>query len=209
MLKKVITLICFFCYLCFIQIGFAQEIIKQETPQKQTLKIAILPTISTNHHYPDINQLLYNTLIQETHIPLNETLQTVEYIDENTIYSAIKQSNFTYNQNLDTLKYTADLLNADVVIGYSIPTMYQHYYHSISRLDGSPILNSYISINLWAYYRPLNKIFRLSDKRQYFDELSTWGMLTELAKDASSNLNKKAELKPLLKQSIKIKKGEL
>ena len=209
MLKKVIGLLCFCCYLCLVQIGFAQDIIREETPQNQTLRVAILPTLSNSHRYPDVNQLLYNNLIQEMHVPLNNTLQAVEYIDENSIYSAIKQSNFTYNQNLDTLKDTADLLDADVVVGYSIPTMYQHYFPSISHFDGSPLLNSYISINLWAYYRPLDKTFKLSDKRQYFDEISTWGMLTELAKDASSNLNKKAELKSLLKQSIKIKKGDL
>lgn len=209
MLKKVIGLLCFCCYLCLVQIGFAQDIIREETPQNQTLRVAILPTLSNSHRYQDVNQLLYNNLIQEMHVPLNNTLQAVEYIDENSIYSAIKQSNFTYNQNLDTLKDTADLLDADVVVGYSIPTMYQHYFPSISNFDGSPLLNSYISINLWAYYRPLDKTFKLSDKRQYFDEISTWGMLTELAKDASSNLNKKAELKSLLKQSIKIKKGDL
>lgn len=209
MLKKVIGLLCFCCYLCLVQIGFAQDIIREETPQNQTLRVAILPTLSNSHRYQDVNQLLYNNLIQEMHVPLNNTLQAVEYIDENSIYSAIKQSNFTYNQNLDTLKDTADLLDADVVVGYSIPTMYQHYFPSISHFDGSPLLNSYISINLWAYYRPLDKTFKLSDKRQYFDEISTWGMLTELAKDASSNLNKKAELKSLLKQSIKIKKGDL
>lgn len=209
MLKKVIGLLCFCCYFCLVQIGFAQDIIREETPQNQTLRVAILPTLSNSHRYQDVNQLLYNNLIQEMHVPLNNTLQAVEYIDENSIYAAIKQSNFTYNQNLDTLKDTADLLDADVVVGYSIPTMYQHYFPSISHFDGSPLLNSYISINLWAYYRPLDKTFKLSDKRQYFDEISTWGMLTELAKDASSNLNKKAELKSLLKQSIKIKKGEL
>lgn len=209
MLKKVIGLLCFCCYLCLVQIGFAQDIIREETPQNQTLRVAILPTLSNSHRYQDVNQLLYNNLIQEMHVPLNNTLQAVEYIDENSIYAAIKQSNFTYNQNLDTLKDTADLLDADVVVGYSIPTMYQHYFPSISHFDGSPLLNSYISINLWAYYRPLDKTFKLSDKRQYFDEISTWGMLTELAKDASSNLNKKAELKSLLKQSIKIKKGDL
>ena len=101
MLKKVMTLICFCCYLCFMQIGFAQDIIKQETPQKQTLKVAILPTLSNSQRYPDVNQLLYNNLTQEMHVPLNDTLQAVEYIDENSIYAAIKQSNFTYNQNLD------------------------------------------------------------------------------------------------------------
>ena len=67
MLKKVMTLICFCCYLCFMQIGFAQDIIKQETPQKQTLKVAILPTLSSSQRYPDVNQLLYNNLTQEMH----------------------------------------------------------------------------------------------------------------------------------------------
>lgn len=70
MLKKVMTLICFCCYLCFMQIGFAQDIIKQETPQKQTLKVAILPTLSSSQRYPDVNQLLYNNLTQEMHVPL-------------------------------------------------------------------------------------------------------------------------------------------
>lgn len=70
MLKKVMTLICFCCYLCFMQIGFAQDIIKQETPQKQTLKVAILPTLSNSQRYPDVNQLLYNNLTQEMHVPL-------------------------------------------------------------------------------------------------------------------------------------------
>lgn len=53
-----------------MQIGFAQDIIKQETPQKQTLKVAILPTLSNSQRYPDVNQLLYNNLTQEMHVPL-------------------------------------------------------------------------------------------------------------------------------------------
>ena len=208
MLRKILSF-CFCLCLCFTQIALAQELNKPDTTSTPTVKVAILPVITANKNYPQVNEFLKSSLIQEMHVPLNDTLQTVEYLDDISIHSAMQKANFTYNQNLDTLKDTADLLDADVVVGYTIPTMYQHYYHSISRLDGSPLLNSYISVNLWVYYRPLNKTFKISDKRQYFDEISTWGMLTELAKDASSNLNKKAELKSLLKQSVKIKKGEL
>lgn len=208
MLRKILSF-CFCLCLCFTQIALAQELNKPDTTSTPTVKVAILPVITANKNYPQVNEFLKSSLIQEMHVPLNDTLQTVEYLDDISIHSAMQKANFTYNQNLDTLKDTADLLDADVVVGYTIPTMYQHYYHSISRLDGSPLLNSYISVNLWVYYRPLNKTFKISDRRQYFDEISTWGMLTELAKDASSNLNKKAELKSLLKQSIKIKKGEL
>lgn len=209
MLRKILSFfICLCCYIYLAQIAFAQDIIQQETTTTPVVKVAIMPVTTTNRNYPEINQLLYKTLQDELHMPLNDTLKTVQYLDEDSILSAMRQSTFTYNQNLDTLRNTADLLDVDVLVGYSIPNMYQHYYHSISHLDGSSLLNSYINLNLWAYYRPLNKIFVLSAKRQYLDEISTWGMLSELAQDASYAVNKKAELKPLLKQSIKIKKGE-
>lgn len=209
MLRKILSFCICLCFSIYLgQIAFAQDIIKQETPSLQAVKIAIMPVVTANRNYPEVNELLYTTLQQELHMPLNDTLQAVQYLDENSIISAMRQSAFTYNQNLDTLRITADLLDVDILVGYSIPNMYQHYYHSISYLDGSTLLNSYIHLNLWAYYRPLNKIFKLSDKRQYLDEISTLGMLPELAKDASYTINKKAELKSLLKQSIKIKKGD-
>lgn len=209
MLHKILSFCICLCFSIYLgPIAFAQDIIKQETPSPQAVKIAIMPVVTTNRNYPKVNELLYTTLQQELHMPLNDTLQTVQYLDENSIISAMRQSTFTYNQNLDTLRTTADLLDVDILVGYSIPHMYQHYYHSISYLDGSALLNSYIHLNLWAYYRPLNKIFKLSDKRQYLDEISPFGMLPELAKDASYTINKKAELKSLLKQSIKIKKGD-
>lgn len=207
MLKK-IFFFAVFCCLFFTQIGFAQEIPTQATQQSKILRVAILPVISSEHNYPKVNELLSKSLIDEMHVPLNDTLQNVEYIDEQSIYNAIHQSNFTYNQNLDTLKDTATILDADVVVGYSIPLMYQRYYRSLSQIDSDPLLNSFLSVKLWAYYRPLNQIFTLSDKRVYFDEMSSSGMLTSLANDASYRLIKKAELKSLLKQSIKIKKGD-
>ena len=58
------------------------------------------------------------------------------------------------------------------------------------------------------YYRLLDKIIVFSDKEQYFDSISTAGALTELAKDGSYNLVKRADLKNLLKQSIKISQEE-
>ena len=33
--------------------------------------------------------MIYNNLTQEMHVPLNDTLQAVEYIDENSIYDII------------------------------------------------------------------------------------------------------------------------
>lgn len=207
MLKKTLFF-AVFCCLLFTQFCFAQEIPTQATQQSKILRVAILPVISTEHNYPQVNEILSKSLKNEMHMPLNDVLQNVEYIDEESIATALRQSNFTYNQNLDTLKDTATILDADVVVGYSIPLMYQRYYRSLSQLDSDPLLNSFLSVKLWVYSRPLNQVFSLSDKRVYFDEISSSGMLSSLANDASYRLIKKAELKTLLKQSIKIKKGD-
>lgn len=207
MLRKILSF-CFCLCLCFTQIALAQELTKPDTTSTPTVKVAILPVITANKNYPQVNEFLKSSLIQEMHVPLNDTLQTVEYLDDISIHSAMQKANFTYNQNLDTLKDTADILSADIVVGYSVPTMYENYVHTFALLDDGPVLNSYLSVRLWVYCRPVNKIFVLSDKRQYLDEYSNWGTLPELAKDASLRLERKAELKSLLKQSIKIKKGE-
>ena len=87
--------------------------------------------------------------------------------------------------------------------------MFQHYLVMASHFDGTPVINSYISLKLWAYFRPLDKTVKLSTNRNYLDTLSTWGMLTSLADDASYYLNKKAELKSLLRQSIQIQIGDV
>lgn len=180
-----------------------------QAQQTQPLKVAIMPVVTDVSGQKNVKAQLYSALKQQMHIPLNDTLQAVEYIDAETVYIAMQKSNFTNEQNLDTLKRTADLLNADVIVGYSVPNMFQRYFHMASHLEGSPVINSYISLKLWAYYRPLDETVEMSTTRSYLDTLSTFGTLPSLADDASYYLNKKADLKSLLKQSIQIQKGDV
>ena len=202
MLKKSLFLFCLL-FLMLFSTCFAQ------TQQSQPLKVAIMPIVTNVSGQKDVKAQLYSALKQQIYIPLNGTLQAVEYIDAETVYIAMQKSNFTNEQNLDTLKRTADLLNADVIVGYSVPNMFQRYFHMASHLEGSPVINSYISLKLWAYYRPLDKTVKMSTTRSYLDTLSTFGTLPSLADEASYYLNKKADLKSLLKQSIQIQKGDV
>ena len=202
MLKKSLFLFCLL-FLMLFSTCFAQ------TQQSQPLKVAIMPIVTNVSGQKDVKAQLYSALKQQMYIPLNGTLQAVEYIDAETVYIAMQKSNFTNEQNLDTLKRTADLLNADIIVGYSVPNMFQRYFHMASHLEGSPVINSYISLKLWAYYRPLDKTVKMSTTRSYLDTLSTFGTLPSLADDASYYLNKKADLKSLLKQSIQIQKGDV
>lgn len=201
MFKKSLFLGCLLFIMLF-NVCMAQE-------QTRPLKVAIMPIATDVSGYKSVKASLYNTLKQQMRIPLNDTLQIVEYIDTETVYRAMQQSNFTNEQNLDTLKSTADLLNADVIVGYEVPNMFQHYFHFASHLDGAPVINTYISLKLWAYYRPLNQTVELSTQRNYVGTLNTASLLPALADDASYYINKKADLKGLLKQSIQIQKGDV
>ena len=180
-----------------------------QTQKSQPLKVAIMPIVTNVSGQKDVKAQLYSALKQQMYIPLNGTLTQRSTVDAETVYIAMQKSNFTNEQNLDTLKRTADLLNADIIVGYSVPNMFQRYFHMASHLEGSPVINSYISLKLWAYYRPLDKTVEMSTTRSYLDTLSTFGTLPALADDASYYLNKKADLKSLLKQSIQIQKGDV
>ncbi len=180
----------------------------QELQKPIPIKIAVMPTISQYRGYKKIIAKLDADLNKQMHLPLNDTLQTAEYIEAQKVLYAMEDSGFTIKQNVDTLKQTADLLNADVIVGYSVPVMYQQYYYSFARRGDGPLIQSYISLKLWAYYRPLDKFITLTDIQYYFDEISTFGNLNELASHASYKLSKKADLKNLLKQSIQINQNK-
>lgn len=201
MLKKSLFL-CSLLFLLLFSVCAAQE-------QAKPLKVAIMPIATDVSGYKNVKADLYNSLKQQMSIPLNDTLHVVEYLDTETVYLAMQKSGFTDKQNLDTLKSIADLLDADVVVGYSVPNMYQHYFHMASHLDGAPVISTYISLKLWAYFRPLDETVKLSTQRNYVGTLNTASVLPALADDASYFINKKADLKGLLKQSIQIQKGDV
>ncbi len=199
-MKKSVFLLCAaFCSLILM------SLVNICVASPRPLQVAIMPVISYTNRYSDVRENLSKDLQQQMHLSLNDTLGYVDYIDNDKICLAMDESGFSINQNIDALKHTADLLNADVIVGYSIPMMYQQYYYAHSfGYDGGTLLQSYIHVKLWAYYRPLDKLIAISDKEQYLDSISSMGMLTELASDASYKLGKRADLKNLLKQSIDV-----
>lgn len=194
--------------------AMAQQPAAAETPaaadtaeyDARSIKVAIMPIIASG--YSDVQSQLYRDLTKQMNLSLNKTLQQAVYLEGSPVMDAMAESGFAYNQNKETLKYTAELLDADVIVGYSVPAMYQHYYYGWIQRGEGPLLQSYIRLKLWAYYKPLDKFVILSNTQQYLDSISTAGMLPALASDASYTLTKKAGLKDLLKESIQIQKTQ-
>lgn len=180
----------------------------QDEQVNKPLKVVVLPVVSNYGGYGKVKSQLDKDLAKTLHMPLSGVLQSVTYMDMDNdkiaIVNAMSESGYLLSPNSDTLKKTADILEADVIVGYSIPMMYQQIYYTSFGLYGAPTLNSYIKLKLWAYYRPLDKTVAMSNSQTYFQELSPQGYLTELASDAAYYLNKKADLKTLLKQSIEV-----
>ena len=212
-MKKLCTLICLLMLLTSGS-AMAQQPAAAETPaaadtaeyDARSIKVAIMPIIASG--YSDVQSQLYRDLTKQMNLSLNKTLQQAVYLEGSPVMDAMAESGFAYNQNKETLKYTAELLDADVIVGYSVPAMYQHYYYGWIQRGEGPLLQSYIRLKLWAYYKPLDKFVILSNTQQYLDSISTAGMLPALASDASYTLTKKAGLKDLLKESIQIQKTQ-
>lgn len=209
MIAKRIFILAMTLALLFTSVCFAQD--TQTQKNNEPLKVVILPTVSSYGGYNKVMAQLDRDLARTLHMPLNGVLQSVDYLDMSSnenrvaVENAMSEAGYLLSPNATTLKKTADILGADVIVGYSVPVMYQQIYYTSFGLYGGPTLNSYITLKLWAYYRPLDKTVALSNSQSYFQELSPQGYLTELASDAAYYLNKKADLKTLLKQSIDVK----
>lgn len=193
-----------FCLAMIQPLCVSASALSNNSSEITPLKVAVMPTISRVRGNRDILTLLDKDIDKQMHLSLNDTLQLVDYLDQNKVSYAMEESGFMVKPNMDTLKHTADLLDADIIVGYTVPIMYEQYFHSYARRGEGPLMRSYIILKLWAYYKPLNNTFVLSDKRHYFDEISTSGSLNALADNASYYLGQKADLKNLLKDAIKV-----
>ena len=93
MLQKSFVLCCMFVFMLCSAV-FAQE-------QARPLRVAVMPIVTDVSGYKNVKAQLYSSLQEQMHVPLNDTMQTVEYIDTETVYTAMQNSNFTNEQNLD------------------------------------------------------------------------------------------------------------
>ncbi|MDM8143789.1 hypothetical protein [Megamonas hypermegale] len=93
MLRKSLILSCML-FVMLVNICLAQE-------QARPLRVAVMPIVTDISGYKNVKAQLYSSLQEQMHVPLNDTMQTVEYIDTETVYIAMQNSNFTNEQNLD------------------------------------------------------------------------------------------------------------
>jgi len=193
---RTLLMICLFCL--STAVCFAYE---KQPPQR----LAILPIAAPAAADSDLTSSLYESLAKELHVPLNATLQAVEYIPPAEISSAMAELHYTVNdlQEPQHLRALAEKLQADLTVGLVVKDLYEYQFYSF--WDHILILRSSVALQLIGYSRTEDKLLDFSARASYWDEYTPAGTIPELAKEALYNVLKKASLKkyifPLSKAS--------
>ena len=163
-------------------------------------RIAILPVIrqAPALYQPQLEITLAQLLKKELHVPLNGTLQAVEYINPDEIHAAIEDLRYdnTALQNPKNLKCLAEKLSADLVVCLLITDAEEFQYYA--GWDHTLILRSTAELQLTGWNRADDFIFSLKKRQSYHDEYTLAGTVPELAKEACWRLFKKAKLKDFI-----------
>ena len=177
------------CLLCLsTAICFAYE-------KQPPLRLAILPLAAPAAADSELTSLLDEALEGELHVPLNATLQAVEYIPPAEINAAMAELHYTVNdlQKPQQLRALAEKLQADLTVGLVVKDLYEYQFYSF--WDHVLILRSSVALQLVGYSRAEDKVLDFSARASYWDEYTPAGTIPELAKEALYNVLKKAALK--------------
>lgn len=192
MIKKRFLILSILIFCCFSTVhAFAYE----KAPAK---RLAILPIITCVPTEQALQEILMRELKHELHVPLNDTLQAVEYIPSEEIASSMDDLHYT-NQDLlsnKKLQVLNEKLHADIIVGIAVTDLYEHRFYSSWKQAFT--LQSGVNLHLIGYNRSNVQSINVNASAAYMDEYSPSGELSTLTKTAVQELLQKAALKKLI-----------
>lgn len=167
-------------------------------PQSQPKRIAILPVYDESGQLTeDSRQKLQERIRQELHVPLNGTLQAVEYVPDETCAQALdtlmaqgKAQTGARMQN--AMQPLADELSADVVVCVVITQYYAHYYMD---WENERCIDSYAGLRIFGYDRCHNRSLDRRTTRWVNDTCSSGGTADDMLMQGLEELLQKAKLR--------------
>jgi len=192
LVKKRFLILSMLILFCFsTQNAFAYE----KRPAK---RLAILPIITCVPTEQSLQEILMHELKHELHVPLNDTLQAVEYIPAEEIASSMDELHYSSQDLLNDKKLQVlnEKLHADITVGIAITDLYEHRFYSSWKQAFT--LQSGVSLHLIGYDRSNLQTIHVHASEAYMDEYSPAGELSTLTKTAVQELLQKAALKKLI-----------
>ncbi|MCR5438234.1 MAG: hypothetical protein K6F01_02140 [Selenomonas sp.] len=133
---------------------------------------------------PAVLDRLEKQVDQSLHVPLNGTLNAVEYLPEGECFKALEEIDAGKGLKAkEVVKPLAEKLQADLVV-MPILTGYEQYTRMSFRWDRGLILHSYAAVEIVGYDRQSDEVFRKKASRWFHDEYSAAGEVSQLAWEA-------------------------
>ncbi|SFT69179.1 hypothetical protein SAMN02910356_01658 [Selenomonas sp. GACV-9] len=166
--------------------------------ERVPLRVAQLPIQVTCYNQPEqqVLERLERQVDHSLHVPLNETLQAVEFIPEADCLKALKEVATELGGKpdfKDMARPLAEKLQADLVV-IPIVAGYEQYTYMSWNWDRGQMLHSYVSIRIVGYDRYTDEVFKKRSSRRYDDEYMPYGEVRRLAGEAMDESLRRARV---------------
>ena len=171
----------------------------------QPVRIARLPIIFLCSVPDSETCAALETKIQRAiHIPLNGTLQLVDYLPENDSAQALNDIwNELRSQNkkaklIDAIRPLANKIDADIVV-CPVLRQYGQYASFFSSWNGDIYINSYAEAELIVFDRRTDILTDKTASRMYNDVYALSGTASHLAKECFDKIIAESKLRDLIR----------
>lgn len=143
---------------------------RAEQTQRQTKRIAVIPLIDRTGGWLSRSGAarLMDRMDREFHIPLNETMHWVEFINEDEAAKALDEALSAQGKKAGpelAARDAAQALDADLVLFLVVNQCYQHIFYGGWRWDGETYIESVASLIVYGYDRKHDRLIRVPASR--------------------------------------------
>lgn len=192
-MERILRLICLLVFFCLIS---GPEVEATREIKYPPLRVALFPVQLQGRMMParNVQDKLGNLVDRSLHVPLNGTLEIVEFIPEREcllVLDVVKEEASAKTSLKDLMRSLARDLKADLVV-LPILNGYEQYQTMSWHRWGRHIIHSYASVQVLGYDKQKDEVFCKTAYRQFNDEYSSQGDVSTLAYEAMDEALRKA-----------------
>lgn len=191
-MKKLTVIGCLLALFCLLLGTLA------EAAERAPMRVAQYPLLIQSRMMPSqaVQEDLGRLVDRSLHVPLNGTLQAVEYIPERECMAALEAVQAEQGSRAklkDIMRPLAEKLQADLIV-VPVLTGYEQYQTMSWHRWGRYIIHSYAAVEITGFDRSKDEVFRKGDSRQFNDEYSTQGDVSLLAHEVMEEALRRAKV---------------
>ena len=173
--------------LSFVMV-FVLWVVQACAAERVPLRVAQFPLLVQSRMMPtqDVQDKLGKRIDRSLHIPLNGTLNAVQYIPEKECWAAWEEARAETAGKVklkDLMRPVAEKLHADLVV-LPVLTGYEQYQTIRWNRWGRYIVHSYAAVEIVGYDKAREEVFSKGASRHFNDEYAAQGDVSQLAYEA-------------------------